>query len=301
MRAGPDQSSLEEGTGRQMGAGGHKDWAELAATAAAQAGETWPGVRVDAAGLATHLAALWPEGVPPRLALGDLGLAFAALQGDAAAVREVSRLVEKAVRLQAAHLGLDASGRRELEVDVLPKLLVADPAQGATAASLAGFRGRGSLGAYLGVAVAHLAVDGHRAVARRKEAPASVLENLLAPGGGHANPPATTPESMVARAQISDSVKACLQEALSTLAHRDRVLLKLAYVQGLTSEQLGRIYSVDRATASRWLSGARDRLWSKAETLIAAAHPGMPAEDIRQLVVGLGTRMDLSLSRILSV
>ena len=54
--------------------------------------------------------------------------------------------------------------------------------------------------------------------------------------------------------------KLSFERAVAGLEPRDRVLLRLHYVKGLSAAQVARMYGVHRATGARWLENARSRL-----------------------------------------
>jgi RNA polymerase sigma-70 factor, ECF subfamily len=50
------------------------------------------------------------------------------------------------------------------------------------------------------------------------------------------------------------------EEALASMPHRDRSVLRHHYVEGLSIDRLGELYQVHRATAARWIARATDAL-----------------------------------------
>ena len=50
---------------------------------------------------------------------------------------------------------------------------------------------------------------------------------------------------------------ASLERALDSLTARQRNLLRQQYIDGLSIDELGRLYGVHRATAARWAQAAR--------------------------------------------
>jgi RNA polymerase sigma-70 factor len=250
--------------------------------------QAWPLLRSPVEGFAAHVAERWPTGPAASCALGDLYLAYAAMSGEAAAVEAVGKMAREAAVNRGRALGLTDAQQRTLADDALHKVLVPGVDD---RVSLGAYRGQGPLGGYLATVVVHLATDEQRGPARARP---SMLEGKLIAGGDG-------PELVLARRQIQLGVKAAFQSALGDLDHRDRVVLKLAYVQGLTGEQVGRIYGVDRATGARWITAARQRLWEHAKAHLAAAHPDVAQRELEDAVNELAASIDLSLSRILSV
>ncbi len=89
-----------------------------------------------------------------------------------------------------------------------------------------------------------------------------------------------------------------MREALAGLPDRDRLLLKLTIVSGLSHEQLANIYSVNQSTITRWIARARERVLEATEREVCAKL-GMPPGEFRSLAGLLVSRLDLSISRVL--
>ena len=61
-----------------------------------------------------------------------------------------------------------------------------------------------------------------------------------------------------------------MREALGGLPDRDRLLLKLTIVSGLSHEQLANIYSVNQSTITRWIARARAQVLEATEREVCA-------------------------------
>jgi len=100
------------------------------------------------------------------------------------------------------------------------------------------------------------------------------------------------------RARYQEAMMGAFRAAISALPPRDRTLLRLAYVDGLSLESVGRMYGVNKSTVSRWLAGCR------AEILSAAAERlrgelGLPADDVESLLGVMHRDLDVSLDGLL--
>ena len=89
-----------------------------------------------------------------------------------------------------------------------------------------------------------------------------------------------------------------MREALAGLPDRDRLLLKLTIVSGLSHEQLANIYSVNQSTITRWIARAREQVLDATEREVCSKL-GMPPGEFRSLAGLLVSRLDLSISRVL--
>ena len=69
------------------------------------------------------------------------------------------------------------------------------------------------------------------------------------------------PELRFMKLQHRAHFKEAFQEALASLDKRERSVLRMSVVEGACrSDDIAKVYDVHRATAARWVSGARERL-----------------------------------------
>lgn len=217
---------------------------------------------------------------------GDLLLAQAATRGDPRAIALLERdhfgaATAAVTRMLGAAEGDDAlQGLRE-------KLLV--PRDG-VAGKLAEYGGRGSLGAWLKVVAVRHALSWLRA--RGADAtPATEDEILDLPGS-------LEPEIEILRAHYTPAFKAAFQGALEELGARERTLLRLQFLEGRTVDAIGEIYGVHRATAARWVAGAREALLDRTRQKLAA-RLGLPVSQLDSIVDLVRSHVEVSLTRML--
>jgi len=86
---------------------------------------------------------------------------------------------------------------------------------------------------------------------------------------------------------------------LSELGDRERTLLRLHLGERLSIDVLASMYSVNRATAARWLVAARQQLLSRARAAIRASL-GSSDEELESLGVLLQSQLHVSLTRRLT-
>ena len=72
-----------------------------------------------------------------------------------------------------------------------------------------------------------------------------------------------------------------MREALAGLPDRDRLLLKLTIVSGLSHEQLANIYSVNQSTITRWIARAREQVLEATEREVCSSCGCRPASFAR--------------------
>jgi len=68
------------------------------------------------------------------------------------------------------------------------------------------------------------------------------------------------PERALLDGTYGPALRVALSAGLRSLEPRDRALLRFHYVDGIGLDRIGAMYGVHKATISRWLAAARDRL-----------------------------------------
>lgn len=152
---------------------------------------------------------------------------------------------------------------------------------------IADYDGRGPLTAWLRTSAVRLALNSVRGVAARP--PESLVSGLVAPDDL---------ELRALKGQHREAFAQALTDAFGDLDSRDRGLLRMHLLDGVTSEQLARVHGVSRATITRWLKSARDTLFELTRTRLRE-RLGMSEEDFAQLVPQLLSQLDLSVRRLL--
>jgi RNA polymerase sigma-70 factor (ECF subfamily) len=86
------------------------------------------------------------------------------------------------------------------------------------------------------------------------------------------NEPDSDPVRRIVRARYGSSFSHALQIAICNMCEGDRDLLRHSIVHDRSIDQLGRIYSIHRATAARRLGKARARIVASLRKLLMAKH-----------------------------
>jgi RNA polymerase sigma-70 factor (ECF subfamily) len=181
----------------------------------------------------------------------DLELARACLAGDTPALGQLETLVKTEVRRAVAPL--DATGVLVDEVTQLvrERLLVEK--------KLADFSGEGSLASWLRAVAVRVALNARRPGAREE------LVSQL-PDAPLADP---DPELALLRAHHREAFRAAFTEALAVLSARDRTILRLTALDGLSLARVGQMYGKDASTVSRWLASSREVLLQRTRASLA--------------------------------
>jgi len=250
-----------------------------------QARERYPGIEVPLEAFAARLQ------LPAEAALeagsidhAGLYLAAACLAGQPAALRlleaeHLSRLAGTLARFAAQGVSPD-----DVVQEVRVKLLGVEPQE----PRLAGFHGRGSLQRWLEVMALRTAIDARRA--RKSPEPLSSHAQAALVTSGF--------ERSMLQASVRPRFAAAVQAAFASLGARERRVLELHYLHGVTTAKIGLLYGTHRITVTRWLVAARAQVAAAVERELGtelSASSG--AAGIYRLV---RSELNLSLPRILA-
>jgi RNA polymerase sigma-70 factor len=250
----------------------------------------WPGLPIGGARLISRIARAVGDDVAVGLAdfyAEDFALAAACADGLPGALALCDKLCAGAIAAAVARVDRSPDLRDEVRQILWQRIFVGSAAQPARIQSYAG---RGPLAGWVAVAAQRIALD-----LRREEARASggdpVADQVL-PADDH-------PEIDYLRTRYKTEFEAAVRSALSGLPDRDRLLLRLTIVSGLSHEQIGNIYGVNQSTVSRWISRVREQVLEATEREICGRLRMQPSE-FRSLAGILVSRLDLSISRVLA-
>ena len=262
------------------------DDAQLAALCD-EAAAAWPGVVVDKSEvIAAFKAKLAGDDPPPVSAAGvsELYLALACARGDAAAISAFDRAYLDVVPVALASMKLPAATVKDVRATVRDKLLIAESGP----PRIVDYAGRGRLRGLIQVTATRTAIDRIRLEDREAELPA---DHQLA-GAGDV-------ELSLIKAQYREAFVAGFTAAVAKLERRDRNLLRLHLLGGVTLEQLAQMYGVHRATVVRWLGAARSALFDATRAHVASTI-GAPADELDQMFDLVRSRVELSVERLLA-
>ena len=260
---------------------------DLVAALYAEAAAAWPGVAVDQAELlAAYEAKLAGEDPPPLSAAGaaELYLALACARGDTAAIKAFDREYLSIVPVALAGMRLPAATVEDVRSTVRDKLLLAT---GDQPPKIVDYAGRGRLKGLVQVTATRTAIDRIRHEEKETELPA---KELVGPGNI---------ELSLIKAQYREAFVAGFARAVAGASRRDRNLLRLHFLGGVTLEQLAQMYSVHRATVVRWLAAAREAVFGATREHVAEAI-GAPDDELDEMFDLVRSRVELSVERLLA-
>jgi RNA polymerase sigma-70 factor (ECF subfamily) len=256
------------------------DLAELYAAAAA----AHPGIAVSREELAAALAAKIDEPPTPEGA-AELYLALACARGEPAAIAVFDRDYLSVIPAALAATKLPAATIEDIRAAVRDKLLLAEDGR---PPRIVDYAGRGRMRGLVQVTASRLAIDRIRHDSREQALPEG--DRLAAVGDV---------EMSLIKAQYREAFTAGFTAAVGKLDRRDRNVLRLHLLGGVTLEQLAQMYGVHRATVVRWLAAAREALFSATREHVAATLRA-PADELDEMFELVRSRVELSVERLLA-
>lgn len=259
---------------------------EVESSALRAARAAWPEIVIDPGRFAAHVAACRRAGGGAPEHLADLYLAWAAVEGDAVAVRSLDERVlaatAPAVRRVDGAADFVDEVRQLLRVRLLVGTAEAPP-------RLAEYHGRGPLVGWVRVAATRIALN-----LKRDQRPAAAIDDALGElAAGDADPEVRYLGTLY-RAEFG----AALREALGALSDRERALLRLHHVDGLKLAQIAALYRVHESTVSRWISAAAEAIAEGARRRLMA-RLSLSSESLDSVTRLVRSNLDLSLRRLL--
>jgi RNA polymerase sigma-70 factor, ECF subfamily len=249
----------------------------------------WPDLGVDPERLVIHLARVIGDDAAAGLAelyVEDLALGLACVDKLPGALAQVDRLCGAAIDTAVARIDRSPELRDEVRQTLWQRLFVGTPDQ---APRILSYAGRGPLAAWVAVAAQRTALDLRRAATRLAGADPAVDEVL--PADAH-------PEVDYLRMRYKSEFEEAVRDALAALPDRDRLLLRLTTVSGLSHEQIANIYKVNQSTVSRWIAKARADVLEATQQSVCQ-RLGVQRDEFMSLAGLLVSRIDLSISRVL--
>jgi RNA polymerase sigma-70 factor (ECF subfamily) len=214
----------------------------------------------------------------------DLFLACACARGLAGAEAALDRELSRAVPAALARMAGASEVADEIQQDLREKMLLgrrgAEP-------GIAGYSGTGPLGGFLRICAQRAALD------RRRKQPLLAGGDLL-----EVRATASDPEGALLRKSCRREFGSAFERALGELSPRQRVMLRMHYVDRLTTRKIGEVYRIDQSNAARAIAAARERLRERTVAILADKLR-MSASQVDG-VVGLAIgKFEITLSRVL--
>ncbi|HEY7374537.1 MAG TPA: hypothetical protein VIF57_20405 [Polyangia bacterium] len=215
----------------------------------------------------------------------DLVLACACVKNVQSAVSELDRMIRDNVPMFVRRIDRNPEFSADLCQRLHERLLLGDPPR------LATYTGSGPLLHWLRVMTVRLAID-----TKREESPlmnvfaATFADNMAADGVG--------PEMDVLKARYGPSLLEAVSRGLRALPRRQRAVLRLYVLARLSSDEIGHMYRVHRATVARWVSAAERSVFDTVKAEFREKW-GLATSDVASLARLIRSQLPISLEETL--
>jgi RNA polymerase sigma-70 factor, ECF subfamily len=244
----------------------------------------WPELTVDRVALARYLAET--PGVPtlsPTLG-AERCLAFACAVGVPHAAEIFQKCYVEAIDGGARSVDASHAHVEEVRQHVLELLFVGSPPSGPR---IAQYKGQGPLGAWLRTTAKRVALRMSTAEKAERLVSEDALANELADSCDQ--------ELALLRTHYSGIFRHALAEALRELPARDRMLLQLSLVGGISTGRIGRMYQLNQSTISRQLQRAACKTLEIVRRRLQA-DLGIVSEEVESLLAIVRSHIEMTLS-----
>jgi RNA polymerase sigma-70 factor (ECF subfamily) len=259
----------------------------------AEGREAWPGLTVEDAAFARHVAARAPAGGEARLAelhAADLFLACACAASDARAIEAFDRRYLSELPALLARSGVPHADAEDATQALRARLFTAP--KGARAAKILEYSGRGSLAGWLRVAGTRLAANARRTVTRAARRAAEA-----APPPGLST---VDPELLAVRRRYGPAFDAAIREGFAALSAEERTVLRLYFVDGLNIDRIGVALGLSRATVGRRMIAARACVLDTTLRVLGE-RLGATTTELESLLTVIRSTLELSLGGLIAM
>jgi RNA polymerase sigma-70 factor, ECF subfamily len=221
-----------------------------------------------------------------KVAADDLYLACACVDGVRGAAVAFEALYAKVIRRGVSRVLGSAADREEAQQQTRRALLVGTAG---APAKISRYLGHGSLENWVVVAAVHVAVShGRSETAERRLREKAAADAVRA----------ADPETLVMKDQLQRELGAAIEGALAGLEDRERLVLRLYLVSGMTLAAIGRVFGVSQPTVSRWLVKARKDVLAKVQRSLGDRLK-LTKGDLSSMTRLVRSQLDINISRAL--
>jgi RNA polymerase sigma-70 factor, ECF subfamily len=222
-----------------------------------------------------------------RIALEDLYLACACAERVPGAATSFEVRFGRTIRVAVSRVLAGSADRDEAAQRTRQALLVGSDD---TPAKIAQYLGHGSLEGWIRIAAIRLAIS----LGRSEGAERRVRDKAVTAMTDHFDP-----ETLYLKSELRPELEAAVEEALERLEGRQRLLLRLYLVSGMTLAAIGKSFGVSQSTVSALLvktrrsvlAGVRQRLKRRL---------GVSKSDLPSIARLVASQLNVSIARLLA-
>ena len=235
----------------------------------------WPTFAVDEDAFAAHLLAH-----DVSVHANDLYLAFAVSRHDAAALAAFEQTYIARVGTYIVRVTVDRDIVDEVKQRLREKLLTGTPMR------IVEYAGKGALGGWVRIAAVRTALN----LLRERTATTD--------DAGDEASPVLDPELAFVQSRSHQLFRDAFASVLAALGTEERSMLRLHHVEGLTMDQLSRMYQTPRSTIARRIEQVRRDVLAATEQHLRDAHRLSPSE-VASVIRGARSQIQLTLTKML--
>jgi RNA polymerase sigma-70 factor (ECF subfamily) len=251
--------------------------------------EAHPRLLVDEPAFGRHLARCTSDakaGALADLPAEDLYLACACAVRARGAATAFERTYGVVIRRAIVRVIKTADERQEAEQRAWHHIFVED---GPGPPRITQYRGRGPLESWVSVAAMRVAVS----FARAESAERRLRSKVVADTAG------VDAEWKSMKEQLRVAFETAVAEAVGGLKPRERLILKLHVVSGMTLEAIGKSLGVSRQAVSKTFARSREGILDEVESLLKQRLK-ISKKDLSSVLRIVASRLDVSISRVLA-
>jgi len=245
----------------------------------------WPDIELALERFAEHVQRLNLDEATLATHGQDLFVAAASLRGDPTAIAHLDREYLAEAARAVARIDRAPSFIEDTMQQLRLNLLADTPPR------LASYRAAGRLLDWVRVAAVRTALNNKRTDHRILPTEDAALMRLLPEGES---------DNEARRTRYLGPLQSALEEAFRQLAPRERNLLRMHFLDGLSLDALAVMHAVHRATIARWLVSIRRSVVEHARGMLGDGAE-LTSRSVRSLYRLLERDLHLSVSRLLAV
>jgi RNA polymerase sigma-70 factor (ECF subfamily) len=247
-----------------------------------------PRVVVSEAAFGRYLARCAPAGELEALAevaVEDVYLACACAEKARGAAPAFERRFGRVIRRAVSRVLATADERQEAEQQAWQELMGGGD-NGAAAPRIAQYLGKGPLEKWISVAAMRIAIT----IGRAESAERRLRDKAIAEVSG------VDPGRMLGDGDLRQAFEVAVGEVLARLKPRERLVLKLYLVSGMTLEAIGKSLGVTRQAVTKTLAHARETIVHEVGASVRARLK-LSKDDLASLLRYVASQLDVSISR----
>jgi RNA polymerase sigma-70 factor (ECF subfamily) len=247
----------------------------------------WPDIHFPVSAFERYFAKhARPDCLPAEARAADMYLACACAQGESAAVAALERTFMSHVARAVASVRGSAPFVEEVLQETRERVLVGQDA----ATRIAGYAGKGSLRSWLCAVAIRVALSCLRREGSQRNRTCGDRDDwrLADPG----------PELEYLHRRYEAAFLAALRTGIEGLMRKEQTLLRLNVAEGMSIDEIGVLYGVDRSTAARWLAAARVKLTRRVRGELRAGC-GFGASELEAVARELCSQLEVSIVTLL--